>query len=107
MNNISTAFGSLYHPQKAFLIYQQQGSANGDKIYIESYDIAPNGNPVNAHPLSVTEGAALAKALQINENSKGSFLKSAGLLPKNLLYINCEKNGFAIWHTPKQVIKLL
>src|ERR1700731_4498187 len=105
MNDLTNAFGALYHPQKAFLIYQQDN--NNKKIYIESYDIDQRGNPVNAHPLSVRESSALAKALSTNENKKTSYLKPLGLMPKNLLYLNPEKGGYVIWFTPKQNVKLL
>ncbi|MBD1395118.1 PRTRC system protein B [Mucilaginibacter glaciei] len=105
MKNLTNAFGSLYHPQKALLIYQQ--AIDSKQVYIESYDIDPQGRPINAHPLSVTEGAALAKALHTNDSKNTAFLKPAGLLPKNLLYLNTEINGYAVWHTPKQNRKLL
>jgi PRTRC genetic system protein B len=105
MNNLTNAFGSLYHPQKAFLIYRQEKSNN--PVYIESYDIDQQGHPINAHPLSVAEGLALARALRTSENKQTAFLKPSGLLPKNLLYINPEKNGYAVWFTPKQNAKLL
>jgi PRTRC genetic system protein B len=105
MKNLTNAFGSLYHPQKALLIYQQDNSSK--QVYIESYDIDPQGRPINAHPLSVTEGSALAKALHTEDSKHTTFLKPAGLLPKNLLYLHTERNGYAIWHTPKQNRKLL
>jgi len=105
MNDLTKAFGTLYHPQKAFLIYQQDSTER--KIYIESYDIDRNGNPINAHPLSVTESTALAKALRTNESKQNAFLKPAGLLPKNLLYFNPGYGGYAVWFTPKQYVKLL
>ncbi len=105
MKNLTNAFGSLYHPQKALLIYQQEN--NDKQVYIESYDIDLQGRPINAHPLSVTEGTALAKALHTKDSKNTTFLKPAGLLPKNLLYLQTERNGYAIWHTPKQNRKLL
>ena len=107
MNNITHAFGSLYHPKKAFLIYKQQSNTTADKVYIESYDIAPDGSPMNAHPLSLREAGELAKALQSKEDKKSGFLKPAGLLPKNLLYLNSGTDAYAIWYTPKQKTNLL
>jgi PRTRC genetic system protein B len=107
MNNITHAFGSLFHPEKAFLIYKQRNNASTDKIYIESYDIAPDGSPMNAHPLSLREAGELAKALQNKEDKKLGFLKPAGLLPKNLLYLNSGTDAYAIWYTPKQKASLL
>ena len=103
MNNITASFGTLYHPVKAFVVYRQ-----GDKeknIYIESYDMDSGGYPMNAHPLSIRESAALAKALDNSQELKRSFLKPEGLLPKNVLYIDPE--GYALWHTPRQKVSLL
>jgi len=105
MNNITTDFGSLYHPKKAFVVYQQQGQ--GKHIYVESYDMDSKGYPVNAHPLTVRESNALAKALDSSPEQQRSYLKPAGLLPKNVLYINPDQNGYAVWHTPQQRVNLL
>ena len=105
MKDLTNAFGTLYHPQKAFLVYQQDGA--NKSIYIESYDIDPQGFPINAHPLSITESAALSKALRPADKKATAFLKPAGLLPKNLLYLNTDKSAYAIWYTPRQYIKLL
>ena len=107
MNNLINTFGSLYYPKKAFLIYEQKGNPIADKVYIESYDISAGGNPVNAHPLSQKESCALARALRTNEDKKGVFLKAKGIMPRNLLYLNMQKNPYAVWHTPKQNVKLL
>lgn len=101
---MTNAFGTLYHPQKAFVIYEQQG---GNKnIYIESYDLDPQGRPINAHPLSMLEANRLSKALQTTEKKRSAFLAPKGLLPKNLLYVRTDKNPCAIWHTPQQRVKL-
>jgi PRTRC genetic system ThiF family protein len=104
MKDITNAFGSLYRPQKAFLIYER---SDHNKTYVESYDIGADGNPINAHPLSVSEGKALAKALLVSNETKGHFLKSSGLLPANLLYLSNDTKAFAVWHTPKQSVQLL
>lgn len=104
MNNLTQSFGTLYHPQKAFVIYEQQGAAK--HIYIESYDIDEQGCPVNAHPLSMTEAGKLCKALQTTEKKKSSFLTPKGLLPKNLVYLRTDNLPYAIWHTPVQSVKL-
>jgi|SRR5665213_2508266 len=105
MNNITDHFGTLYLPKKAFVVYQQQGKEK--HIYVESYDMDNKGYPVNAHPLSTRETTALAKALDSSGELNRSFLKPAGLLPGNVLYINPDQDGFAVWHTPKQRVSLL
>jgi PRTRC genetic system protein B len=104
MNDITGAFGTLYLPKKAFVVYQQEGQEK--HIYIESYDM-DGGYPVNAHPLSVKESIALAKALDTSEDLTCGFLKPGGLLPKNVLYINPDTNGYAVWHTPQQTVNML
>jgi PRTRC genetic system protein B len=95
--DITHALGRLYHPVKALLIYE---SYKGADSYVEAYDMDSDGCPINAHRLSIRECTALAKALDTSEELKQAFLKPAGLLPKNVLYINPDRNGYAIWYTP-------
>jgi PRTRC genetic system protein B len=104
MKDITTTFGILYHPVKAFVIYQK--NAADKSIYVESYDMNKNGYPTNAHPLSLKESTELANALDTSEELQRNFLKSSGLLPKNVLYINPDHNGYAIWYTPAQRVDL-
>ncbi len=104
MNDITQQFGTLYHPVKAFVVYRKQSEQD---IYVEAYDMDARGFPINAHPLSVRESTALAKALDCNEDLKRSFLKPSGLLPKNVLYLNSGAKGFALWHTPAMQVNLL
>jgi len=113
MKNITQQFNNHLSPVKALLIYQQQGTgetASQDdlqpEIYVESYDIGKHGQPINAHPLSVREMQALAKILQSAQEIRGSYLKSRGLLPSKVLYINQQANGSAVWHTPPQEVTL-
>lgn len=101
---MTNAFGTLFHPQKAFVIYEQQGTAK--HIYVECYDLDPQGRPINAHPLSLIEANKLCKALQTTERKRSAFLAPKGLMPKNLLYLRTDKNPYAIWFTPAQKIKL-
>ena len=104
MKDITDNFGTLYDPLKAFVVYQKN---TADKcIYVESYDIDKNGYPINAHPLSLVESTQLANALDTSDELKRNFLKSSGLFPKNVLYINPDHNGYAIWHTPAQRVDL-
>jgi PRTRC genetic system protein B len=97
MNNITATFGEVYEPVSALLFYKSTISKN---TYVEAYDIGFNGNPINAHPLGLKEATTLAKALNNSKEFRRSFLKPKGLLPKNVLYINPDAEGFAVWHTP-------
>lgn len=99
--DITQTFGRLYHPAKALIIYKSHQDS-----YVEAYDMDSNGCPINAHPLSVMESIALAKALDTSDELKQAFLKPEGLLPKNVLYINPDRNGYAIWYTPPRVAGL-
>jgi len=109
MNNITDNFNDIYVPYKALLIYnckrENERNINMEEatsVYVESYDIGLRGNPVNAHPLSLSESIALAELLQSSTEMQNGFLKSKGLLPNNLLYVNPDSNGFAVWYTPPQ-----
>jgi PRTRC genetic system protein B len=104
MKDITATFGTLYHPIKAFVIYQQEAAAKS--IYVEAYDMDKNGFPINAHPLSLRESTKLANALHTSEERKHNFLKPMGLLPKKVLYINPCHDGYAIWYTPPQRVDL-
>jgi PRTRC genetic system protein B len=108
MKNITEKFNHKLTPVKALLIYQQQGTEETvrqedlqPEIYVESYDIGKHGQPINAHPLSVKEMQVLANVLQSAQEMNGSYLKSRGLLPAKVLYLN-QANGSAVWYTPPQ-----
>ena len=107
MKDITQTFGALYHPVKAFVVYQEK---TRNKIlgnnYVAAYDMDANGYPINAHPLAIAESIALAKALDVSQELKRSFLKPKGLLPENILYINPDHNGYVIWHTPMMQTEL-
>lgn len=109
MNNISSEFNDKYIPFKALLIYNCEREKNThihaeetSSIYVESYDIGLLGNPVNAHPLSLKESIALAELLQSSAEMQNGYLKAKGLFPNNLLYVNPDNNGSAVWYTPPQ-----
>lgn len=104
MNDITQTFGTLYQPIKTLVIYEANGTEK--HTYVESYDMDENGFPINAHPLSVRESIALAKALDTSEELQRNFLKPLGLLPKNVLCINPSQQGYAVWHTPMQRVEL-
>jgi PRTRC genetic system protein B len=104
MKDITATFGTLYNPVKAFVIYQKN---NAEKtIYVEAYDMDKNGYPINAHPLNGKEIAELATALDTSDELTCKFLKPLGLLPKNVLYINPDHDGYAIWYSPAQKVNL-
>ena len=65
VNDITENFGTLYHPKSALVFYQTKGT-NTD-MYVEHFDMDKNGNPVNAHPLTVNEAKVLAKALHTDK----------------------------------------
>ena len=112
MKNVSQTFNEQYLPVKALLIYQsvEQESDNYERqpteIYVESYDIGKQGNPINAHPLSIKEMVALSELLQATQELKNNFLQCRGVLPSNLIYVNTQHNGYAIWHTLPQEVSL-
>jgi PRTRC genetic system protein B len=115
MTNVSNDFNQQYHPYKALLIYAlkeinhdgQYGSADDNRqTYVESYDIGKHGNPINAHPLTLPEMIALSELFQSTSELKGYYLKSKGMIPGKVLYINPQSNGYAVWYTPPQEVDL-
>lgn len=106
MENITQHFGSLYYPKKAFVVYQTEDPKG--KAYIESYDMDRDGRPINAHPLSVRESTALAKALNTSAELNYQYFKPAGLMPGKVVYINPDiQHGYVIWRTPAVKTDLL
>lgn len=99
-NDITENFGTLYHPKSALVFYETKG-ANTD-MYVEHFDMDSNGNPSNAHPLTVKEANVLAKALQTDEERNRAFLKPKGILPTNILHINPSEKGTVLWYTKAQ-----
>lgn len=105
MKDITKSFGSLYHPFKAIILYKEK---DGNKnLYVESYDMDKDGYPINAHPLSVKEGIALARSLDTSGELEQSFLQPSGMLPDNILYLKYGRLGYALWHTPAMRVNLL
>ncbi|AIM38413.1 PRTRC system protein B [Sphingobacterium sp. ML3W] len=99
-NDITTSFGTLYHPKSALVFYETKG-ANTD-IYVEYFDMDKNGNPINAHPLTQREANVLARALQTEKDKDKAFLKSNGIFPTNILHINPSEKGTVLWYTKAQ-----
>jgi PRTRC genetic system protein B len=116
MENISEQFNRQYTPLKALLIYrsqqEKQNSYDRDQhnrdneVYVESYDIGKNGNPINAHPLSMQELIALSELFQSTQELKINYLKCRGIQPNKVLYVNPSVSGFAVWFTPQQEVDL-
>ena len=100
LNDITENFGTLYYPKSALVYYETKGT-NSD-VYVEHFDMDRNGNPINAHPLTVKEANVLAKSLQTDEEIKKAFLKPKGILPTNILHINPSEKGTVLWYTKAQ-----
>jgi|SRR5690554_146278 len=100
-NDITASFGTLYHPKSALVFYETKG-ANTD-VYIEHFDMDKDGNPINAHPLTVKEASILAKCLKTDNEKNQAFLKPKGILPTNILHINPNAGkGTVLWYTKSQ-----
>lgn len=101
MNDITQNFGTLYYPKSALVFYETVGTESD--MYVEHFDMDSNGNPINAHPLTVKEAKLLAKSLQTDEEKSKAFLKSNGILPTNILHINPSNDkGSVLWYTKAQ-----
>lgn len=109
MKNLTNNFCNPYFPIKALLICQKQ---NGDEdneehsIYVESYDIGKFGKPINAHPLTYKETLQLSSLFQAADELKTGYLRSRGILPNKVLYVNPQQGGYAVWYTPPQEVPL-
>lgn len=103
MTNLTKTFNESYTPVKALLIYQKNQTETHDRdqdLYVESYDIGKSQRPINAHPLTERESIALGTLLQTANNHRWAFLKSKGLIPANLLFLDTNEQPFAVWYTP-------
>ncbi len=111
MENITQQFSEQYTPQKAILIYQsiyEQENDAGEHsgIYVESYDIGKNGNPINAHPLTIKEMLLLSDLLQSAKELQNNYFTSREILSSNILHIEAKERGNVIWYTPAQEVNL-
>ncbi|MDH6252489.1 PRTRC genetic system protein B [Chryseobacterium sp. H1D6B] len=104
MENITHNFGVLYHPISALLFYQNT-DRNKD-MYVEHFDMDKDGNPINAHPLTIREAKFLSKALHIETEKNKEFLKPQHILSENILHINLSDNGSVIWYSKGQKVNL-
>ena len=105
MKDITQNFGTLYHPTNALVFYQND--ERNIETYVEHFDMDKNGNPINAHPLTVREANILAKSLRSEKDKDKAFLKPNGILPTNILHLNpSAEKGTVIWYTKAQQRKL-
>ena len=105
MKDIIQDFGTLYHPTTALVFYQND--ERNIETYVEHFDMDKNGNPINAHPLTVREANILAKSLRSEKDKDKAFLKPNGILPTNILHLNpSAEKGTVIWYTKAQQRKL-
>lgn len=104
MENITQDFGVLYHPKSALVFYQTTDRSRD--VYVEHFDMDKNGNPVNAHPLTIREAKFLSKALNLQTEKSKEFLKSQYILSENILHINPSINGSVIWYTKSKSVNL-
>jgi len=109
MKNLTNDFCNDYRAIKALLICQKEASDDDgvqSSIYVESYDIGKYGNPINAHPLSYRETVQLSSLFQAAEELKTGYLRSRGIMPNKVLYVNPQLSGYAVWYTPPQEVPL-
>jgi len=107
MNDLTNNFGKLYQPKKALIIYEKKDSTYQSTPYVESFDMDEQGCPINGHPLSIKEAHALAKSLMVTERKQSNFLNPKGLLSLNIVFLKTGNNGYAIWRTSAQKVRLL
>jgi PRTRC genetic system protein B len=103
MKNITAQFQEVYLPIKALVVYKSMLPIDNE-MYVEAYDMDEKGRPINGRPLNIEESEELSKSLKTTRKSHDHFLKSNGLLPQNLLYLDQDQSGCAVWYTkPRQV----
>lgn len=93
-------FGTLYHPKCALIFYENE--QQNSEAFVEHFDMDDNGNPINAHPLTVREAQSLSKSLNIQNKKDKDFLKPKGIISPNILHINSSENGKVVWFTKSQ-----
>lgn len=109
MKNLTHNFCNPYQPFKALLISRKMLKEDNEgehSVYVESYDIGKHGNPINAHPLTFKETLQLSSLFQAAEEMKTGYLRSRGVIPNKVLYVNPQQGGYAVWYTPPQEVPL-
>ena len=99
MKDLTHEFENFFYPKSALVFYQND--KRGVETYVEYFDMDKDGNPINAHPLTVREADRLAKALKTQTEQKEHFLRTSGILDTNVLYLDAQK-GKAMWFTKAQ-----
>ena len=100
MKDITENFGTLYQTTSALVFYQSNDRTQD--MYVEHFDMDKNGNPINAHPLTVNEAKALSMALHTDKVKDKAFLKPKGILQSNILHVNQSEKGTVLWYTKAQ-----
>lgn len=95
--DVTEHFGMLYHPKSALVFYESDESLSD--MYVEYFDMDENGNPMNAHPLTVNEAKFLAKRFNVQSRKEMKFLKPKGVISSNILLIDNSENAKVIWYT--------
>lgn len=95
MKDLTPFIDTMYIPKAALVIYSSE-SYRPD-IYVEYFDMDSQGNPINAHPLTVREAKQLAESLQL-KGRKSSFLLPSGVFPYNVIHLD---DNTVIWYTKK------
>lgn len=99
MKDLTNDLVALFKPTSALVFYQRKD--RDEDTYVEHFDMDTNGTPINAHPLTVREAEQLAEALNTKDRETKNFLKSKGILPRNILHINAHSSK-VIWFTKAQ-----
>lgn len=95
--DVTEHFGTLYHPKSALVFYESD--ERHSDMYVEYFDMDENGNPMNAHPLTVNEAKLLAKRFNVQSRREKEFLKPKSIISSNILLIDNSENGKVIWYT--------
>lgn len=98
--DVTSNCGTFYHPKLALVFYQTEN--HNSETYVEFFDMDKNGNPINAHPLTVREAQRLSKTLNIQNKKDKDFLKPKGVISTNVLFTDSSVNGKIIWFTQEQ-----
>jgi len=112
MTDITPEFDVVARPVYGIVVYQKlvhEKEAPGQSRidYVEYFDVATNGQPINAHPLRADESERLANALLTTRRERQTYLKPAGVIPAHVLQIDASKDGYAMWYTPARRRTLL
>jgi PRTRC genetic system protein B len=108
MTDITCHFSNPFFPVAQLVVYRAEKNAaeSDEEYYVELFDINKAGFAVNGHPLTVKESARLAESLNCNTDLNTSFLQPEGILADNVLYLNPNFGGYAIWYTPPRQVEL-